>query len=38
MIDRSHALPLSRQAQVLKLSRSSLYYQACPVSAGELSA
>jgi putative transposase len=33
MIDRSHGLPLVRQAKVLGLSRSSLYYQPCPVSA-----
>ena len=36
MIDRSHDLPLTRQAQVLKLSRSSLYYQPHPVSAADL--
>jgi len=36
MIDRSHELPLTRQAQVLKLSRSSLYYQPQPVSAADL--
>jgi putative transposase len=36
MIDRSHDLPLTRQAQVLKLSRSSLYYRPCPVSAADL--
>jgi len=36
MIDRSHALPLTRQAQVLKLSRSSLYYRPHPVSAADL--
>jgi putative transposase len=36
MIDRSHDLPLTRQARVLKLSRSSLYYQARPVSAADL--
>ena len=36
MIDRSHPLPLTRQAQVLKLSRSSLYYQPRPVSAEDL--
>jgi putative transposase len=36
MIDRSHPLPLTRQAQVLKLSRSSLYYQPRPVSAADL--
>jgi putative transposase len=36
MIDRSHDLPLTRQAQILKLSRSSLYYQPHPVSAADL--
>ena len=36
MIDRSHELPLTRQAQVLKLSRGSVYYQARPVSAADL--
>jgi putative transposase len=36
MIDRSHGLPLTRQAQLLKLGRSSLYYEPCPVSAGDL--
>jgi len=36
MIDREHALPLSRQAALLKLSRSSLYYQSRPVAAGDL--
>ena len=31
MIDRGHDLPLARQAELLRLSRSSLYYepQAC---------
>ena len=36
MIDRTHALPLTRQAEVLKLSRSGLYYQPRPVSPGDL--
>jgi putative transposase len=36
MIDRSHDLPLRRQAEVLKLSRSSLYYQPRPVSPADL--
>ena len=36
MIDRTHELPVTRQAQVLKLSRSSGYYQARPVSAADL--
>ncbi len=36
MIDRSHALPLTRQADVLGLSRGSLYYKAAPVSDADL--
>jgi putative transposase len=36
MIDRSHALPVKRQAEVLKLSRSSVYYRPRPVSAADL--
>ena len=36
MIDRSHELPVTRQAQVLKLSRGCVYYQARPVSAADL--
>jgi putative transposase len=36
MIDRTHELSLTRQAKLLKLSRSSLYYQAHPVSAADL--
>jgi len=36
MIDRMHELPLTRQARVLKLSRSSLYYRPRPVSAADL--
>ena len=36
MIDRGHQLPLTRQAAVLGISRGSLYYRACPVSAAEL--
>jgi len=36
MIDRSHALPLSRQAEELGISRSSLYYQPQPVPAADL--
>ena len=36
MIDRSHDLPLRRQAEVLKLSRSSLYYRPRPVSPADL--
>jgi putative transposase len=36
MIDREHELPLARQADLLGLSRSSLYYEARPVPASEL--
>jgi len=36
MIDRGHRLPLSRQAEMLGISRGSLYYDPCPVSADDL--
>ena len=36
MIDRQHTLPLTRQSQLLDISRASLYYKAVPVSAREL--
>ena len=36
MIDRGHDLPLARQAELLRLSRGSLYYEPRPVPAGEL--
>jgi putative transposase len=36
MIDRSHDLPLGRQAELLRLSRSSLYYDPKPVPEAEL--
>jgi putative transposase len=36
MIDRGHGLPLARQAKLLNLSRSSLYYEPLPVPAAEL--
>jgi putative transposase len=36
MIDREHELPLARQAKLLSLSRSSLYYEPRPVPASEL--
>ena len=32
MIDREHELPVTRQAQLLGLSRRSVYYVAQPVS------
>jgi len=36
MIDREHTLPLTCQSRILELSRSSLYYQAVPVSDRDL--
>jgi putative transposase len=36
MIDRGHELALSRQAKLLKLSRSSVYYRPRPVSPADL--
>ena len=36
MIDRNHDLPLVRQAELLRLSRSTLYYEPRPVPAAEL--
>ena len=36
MIDRSHALPLARQAEELGISRGSLFYRPPPVSAADL--
>ena len=36
MIDRNHELPVKRQAEVLCLSRSSVYYRSRPVSAANL--
>jgi putative transposase len=36
MIDRSHALPVKRQAQILKISRGSVYYLPKPVCAADL--
>ena len=36
MIDREEALPVTHQAQVLALSRSSVYYQPVEVSQSDL--
>jgi putative transposase len=36
MIDREHALPVTRQAQLLDLSRSAVYYRPVPVSDADL--
>jgi putative transposase len=36
MIDRDHALPITRQAQVLGMSRGAVYYLPRPISAADL--
>jgi len=36
MIDRTHVLPISRQAKVLNISRGAVYYQPRPVSPKDL--
>ena len=36
MIDRSHVLPVSKQAKALNISRGSVYYLPRPVSAADL--
>ncbi|MHC2659215.1 hypothetical protein ACVMHY_011869, partial [Bradyrhizobium barranii subsp. barranii] len=36
MIDRDHDLSIVRQAKVLKLARSTVYYEPRPVSAEDL--
>src|ERR1700712_4583449 len=36
MIDRSHALPISRQAQAVGINRGSVYYLLRPTSAADL--
>ena len=36
MIERSHELPVTRQAKVLNISRGSVYYKPRPVSAEDL--
>jgi putative transposase len=36
MIDRDHDLPVSKQAEVLRISRGSIYYLPRPVSAADL--
>ena len=36
MIDRSHALPITKQAKALKISRGSVYYLPRPASAADL--
>ena len=37
MIDRSHDLPIARQAKAVNISRSAVYYEPRPVSAEDLS-
>ena len=36
MIDRKHGLPITRQAEVLRISRGSVYYLPRPVSEADL--
>ena len=36
MIDREHEVPLKRQAELLQLSRSTVYYRPRPVPAADL--
>ena len=36
MIDRNHALPITRQAEVLGISRGAVYYVQRPISDAEL--
>lgn len=36
MIDRNHPLPLTRQSEILQLSRSSFYYEAAPISSRDV--
>jgi len=36
MIDREHDLPITRQAEILKVSRGSVYYLPRPVSSADL--
>ena len=36
MIDRKHGLPITKQAEVLRISRGSVYYLPRPVSATDL--
>ena len=36
MIDRDHALPVTRQAQVLGMSRGAVYYLPRPISVADL--
>jgi len=36
MIDKKHKLSLTRQSEILELSRSSLYYEAVPISERDL--
>ena len=36
MIDRNHPLPMTRQAQIVNISRGSVYYESEPVSEADL--
>ena len=36
MINPGHKLSISRQAELLEMSRSTIYYRPCPISDGDL--
>lgn len=36
MIDRTHSLPIARKAQIVNISRGSVYYEAQPISDADL--
>jgi putative transposase len=36
MIDRTHPLPITRQARIVNISRGSVYYEAQPVNDADL--
>ena len=36
MIDRTHPLPITRQTQIVNISRGSVYYESEPISDGDL--
>ena len=36
MIDRTHALPITRQAEIVNISRGSVYYESEPISGADL--
>ena len=36
MIDRTHSLPITRQAEIVNISRGSVYYESEPISGADL--